>query len=668
MGLIKIIILRSQLKSGRVRPLTPRSSLLSRKVFFIICNWLTVFIDEHLWKLDLSKPFSARSPPWELEEKPSSPDEHYNGGEGTVWNVGMGTFTAIGGWFPLRHGPYGHYYEAPYFDQSKNFELPQARMFTYDAQEKKWSSVILEQKVKRISTASWVSNKRLRRGYVLGGITIIEKNTGPEYPYPITDDWLATMTQYDFMTKQWKTEKLPDGIGWTVDGGLIALDMVGEDGVLLFLGGEQQRANGVSNIIRTRRSMKTIWIYDIKTSTWYEQITTGETPAGRRQSCYFMAPAPDKSSFQIYTFSGVLEGTEDNATVLDLYVLTVPGFIWMKISLTDAGYPDNYPINAHQCSPYQTGRQILIVPGNMDAATNTTKFSYVCNNGTGVKIFDTLEWKFKSNFDPTLNTLGVPKPVADLVGGTTSGGAHVIAPRGGWNDSSLAAIFERRNEPISYADVNPNSNVTISPNDNSDAPSGGISLSKGTWAGIGVGALIALIGVCFLFFCGRCAFRKEKDEDNSRPIELYGQRDPVEAQGYVARHELSGGYQPPEHIQMQYQYQPKPNEYQQHLGQGHGHEDGSGLLPGAGPAGGAAGVPSPAGTMESYDQIHVHQQGVYPGEPPISYDETMQTIPYQGTHSPYQGVQSPYQGSQSPHHGGRETQAHAATAADSSGV
>jgi len=538
-----------------------------------------VLIDEYLWKLDLKKSFSARSPPWEVEEKPSSSDSHYNGAEGTIWNVGMGSFTTIGGWFPLRHGPSGTLYGTPYIDTSQKFKLPEARLFTYDVSRKTWSSLVLDQGMRRISTASWVSNQRLRRGYVLGGIYITEESTGTPEPYPLTDTWLDTMTQYDFEKKEWKTDPLPNEIGTTVDGGLITLDRVGEDGVLLFLGGEQRDSSGT----QSRRSMETIWIYDIKTSTWHAQITTGETPVGRRQSCFFMVPAPDLSSYQIYTFSGTIE--QEPATLLDLYVLTVPGFMWKRIPLKDAGYPDTYPMNTHQCSPHNNGRQILIVPGNMNTSRNTTVFAFLCNNGTGIKVFDTLEWKFKSDFDPTLTALGVPKPIVDLIGGTTSGGANVTIPKGGWQDSSLDPIFKKRNAPVDT----PSS---------SSPPSG---INKGAWAGIGVGVLIGLICLAGLFFWWRCASGGNNGEENLHPIELSAQRDPAETQGStaIARHELPGGFQPPELMPMEggkFMYPPKLNEYQQHLGQGHG--DGSGLLPGAGSAGGVARVASPAGAME----------------------------------------------------------------------
>jgi len=76
----------------------------------------------------------------------------------------MGTFTTVGGWFPLPHGPFGFRYEVPYFDKSGNFKLPEAKVFTYNAEKKIWTSEALDQGVRRSSTASWVSSERLRRG------------------------------------------------------------------------------------------------------------------------------------------------------------------------------------------------------------------------------------------------------------------------------------------------------------------------------------------------------------------------------------------------------------------------------------------------------------------------------------------------------------------------
>ena len=203
-----------------------------------------------------------------------------------------------------------------------------------------------------------------------------------------------------------------------------------------------------------------------------------------------------------------------------------------------------------------------------------TGFTYLCNKGTGIKIFDTLEWKFKSDFDPTLTTPGVPKPIVDLIGGTISGKANVTAPKEGWQDISLEAIFQRHNEPIPYVTAGPNTTVNIpihgatslptySPSTPTHSPSSGIT--KGALAGIGVGAFIGLICISGLFYCGRRAFRGDTENLHSVTSELHAQRDPVEAQGYTVRQELSAGYQPPELMYIQgskFVYSQGPDECQ----------------------------------------------------------------------------------------------------------
>lgn len=84
--------------------------------------------------------------------------------------------------------------------------------------------------------------------------------------------------------------------------------------------------------------MNEIWVYDIESSTWMKQETTGALPGPGGNSCTVLVPAPDLSSYQIYVFSG---------SFLDMYVLSIPLFSWTKIQLKN--YPDEFGIAQMTC-------------------------------------------------------------------------------------------------------------------------------------------------------------------------------------------------------------------------------------------------------------------------------------------------------------------------------
>ena len=90
--------------------------------------------------------------------------------------------------------------------------------------------------------------------------------------------------------------------------------------------------------------MDEIWIYDIASSQWIKQMATGDIPSGRTRSCSGLVPAPDLSSYQLYMFSGATTG---DVRILDMYVLSIPAFVWKKIDLVN--YPDKWGIGDTAC-------------------------------------------------------------------------------------------------------------------------------------------------------------------------------------------------------------------------------------------------------------------------------------------------------------------------------
>jgi hypothetical protein len=80
------------------------------------------------------------------------------------------------------------------------------------------------------------------------------------------------------------------------------------DGVLVFVPGWGQKgvliglAGGTADTFSN--DLSTLDVYDIASSVWYHQQTSGSPPDVRVNPCAVVASAPDASSFQIYLFGG----------------------------------------------------------------------------------------------------------------------------------------------------------------------------------------------------------------------------------------------------------------------------------------------------------------------------------------------------------------------------
>ena len=76
-----------------------------------------------------------------------------------------------------------------------------------------------------------------------------------------------------------------------------------------------------------------------------KQTATGDIPPVRLSPCSVLVPAPDLSSYQLYIFSGI---TEPGVFILDMYVLSIPAFIWKKIDLVN--YPNELGMARMACT------------------------------------------------------------------------------------------------------------------------------------------------------------------------------------------------------------------------------------------------------------------------------------------------------------------------------
>ncbi|KAF9871427.1 hypothetical protein CkaCkLH20_11074 [Colletotrichum karsti] len=210
------------------------------------------------------------------------------------------------------------------------------------------------------------------------------------------------------------------------------------DGVLVFVPGWGPRgvligmAGGSADTFVD--DLGTLDVYDIATSEWYHQKTTGDKPSVRVNPCAVIASAPDASSSQIYFFGGQnLQPYKEQTQYNDMYILTIPSFTWIKV---DEGSGVPTPRAGHTCS--MRDGQMIVVGGYIGQSQTCDK--------QPVYVFDAsnLEWKSKfeaadhpADLSPDNSVLAgsygykVPGKVQSVIGGNSDGGATATTPAAG---------------------------------------------------------------------------------------------------------------------------------------------------------------------------------------------------------------------------------------------
>ena len=166
--------------------------------------------------------------------------------------------------------------------------------------------------------------------------------------------------------------------------------------------------------------MSTVAVYDIATGVWYEQDTWGGGPGQTTLGCAVVASAEDGSSHNIYWYGGFDGLHQAGAYSDDVWVLSVPSFMWMKVK---SGTP-SHGRAGHKCvKPYPD--QMFVIGGYPSLAGE----SLSCLEGGVIQIFNlnTLEWV--ETYDPSVwSNYSVPEMIYNMIGGTGTGSATMTAP------------------------------------------------------------------------------------------------------------------------------------------------------------------------------------------------------------------------------------------------
>ena len=161
-------------------------------------------------------------------------------------------------------------------------------------------------------------------GYFLGGIENRTDAAFADAPgYLLLKD---NFLNFNASSNTFINKTAPE-LGHIALGNLVHIPDMGNDGILVYLGG----AEGPSPTdIISLRDLETIWVYDINNSWWYSQKTSGPAPLRRISACAVVIPSQDKTSWNIFMHGGGSLGNRGEVYG-DTWVLSLPSFQWIFV-------------------------------------------------------------------------------------------------------------------------------------------------------------------------------------------------------------------------------------------------------------------------------------------------------------------------------------------------
>ena len=299
---------------------------------------------------------------------------------------------------------------------------------------------------------------------------------------------------------------LQDTAGFTerADGVLIFVPGYGKQGIIVGLAGGSADKFTQMNVID---------VFDIDSSTWYKQATTGKYPGIRVNPCAVAASAADGTSTQVYMYGGQnLQPPGSQEQYDDMWILTIPSFTWISVDTSSQATPGGR--SGHTCNIWNS--QMVVVGGYVGP-------DLACDS-PGIYVFDTskLSWENSYNTLKGGNDLNqqssqskdpkglsgsfgyaVPGSVQSIIGGNSQGAATVTKPAQTATDGPLAT-----GQAITYTITNSAGVVTTTA-----TPSGGGSVTGTTEKkSSGPNVVAIVVGVIAGFFAllaaylGFCAY------------------------------------------------------------------------------------------------------------------------------------------------------------------
>jgi hypothetical protein len=264
--------------------------------------------------------------------------------------------------------------------------------------------------------------------------------------------------------------------------------------------------------------MNVIDVFDIATSTWYKQSTSGKQPKYRVNPCAVVAAAADGSSYNIYMFGGQnLQPAKEQTQYDDMWILSVPSFTWIEVDMSTQSVP--YARAGHTCHIWDS--QMIVIGGyvgqelscdspgiyvfNMSSLEWSDQFTALTGQ-RALQAFDGSEnsgnplaqQANQRGFDAKAGLEGsygynVPEPVQSVIGGKATGGATLTAPVQTPTEGPLVT-----GKPLTYTVTGPNGAV-ITETTTIPASGGGGGTNVGAIVAGTIAGVFAVVAVYFAF-------------------------------------------------------------------------------------------------------------------------------------------------------------------------
>lgn len=317
---------------------------------------------------------------------------------------------------------------------------------------------------------------------------------------------LSGMTVFDFQDQSWTNISTLgySQSGWGVFGAAHFVASFGDEGILVFIGGDSPPVQSYS-FGSSRRSMDEITIFDVYNHKWYHQLASGDVPAPRVRFCISGAQETKAGFYEIFVFAGTTgyEFGPSNVDFHQVYVLTLPAFRWIRAmnSLTASR-------TAHHC--HGIGNRQMLSIGGYDP-TSRGEYAIVDPWPYGLGIFDMTALQWTDKYDAA----AIAYVQSDQVQTYYSKGSNYPSS---WNDPLLEAIFTNsRNDSTTNRNAS-----TTAPTTEAEINQAAQQNSAGLIAG---GVLGGIFGLAVFFFVAWLCFKrrdKKKTAASSRGTEYRG--------------------------------------------------------------------------------------------------------------------------------------------------